>query len=240
MKVTLALMAAVAGAAWIWGGTFLGTLVVAALLDSVNPCAISVLLVTLAFLFSLGRSRNDMMKIGSFYIAGIFAVYVLVGLGILQALHVFSMPHFMSRLGAIIMIIFGLLGVINEFIPSFPIKLGIPAGAHGSLARLMERATLPGALLLGVLVGLCEFPCTGGPYLMVLGMLHDQGTYLRGLGYLVLYNLIFVSPLIVILLMAADQSVIDRLYAWKREHAHRMRLWGSIAMILLGAAIVLL
>lgn len=240
MKVILALMAAVAGFAWIWGGKFLGTLIIAALLDSINPCAISVLLVTLAFLFSLGKSRKDIMKIGSAYIFGIFAVYVLIGLGILQALHVFSLPHFMSRLGAMIMILFGILGVINEFVPSFPIVLGIPARTHGSLARLMEKATLPTAVVLGVLVGLCEFPCTGGPYLMVLGMLHDQGTYLRGLGYLILYNFTFILPLIVILLLAADQSFLDRLYILKRDHTHRMRLWGSIAMILLGLVIVLL
>src|SRR3989344_5954715 len=51
-----------------------------------------------------------------------------------------------------------------------------------AFAVLMKQASLPAAFMLGALVGVCEFPCTGGPYLMVLGLLHDQGTYLRGLG----------------------------------------------------------
>ena len=46
----------------------------------------------------------------------------------------------------------------------------------------MHQATLPAAFALGVVVGLCEFPCTGGPYLMILGLLHDRGTYTSGLG----------------------------------------------------------
>jgi len=76
------------------GGTWLLPLVaVSALLDSVNPCAFSVLLITIAFLFSLGKPRNEVLKLGGSYIAGLFLAYLLIGLGILKALHLFSVPH---------------------------------------------------------------------------------------------------------------------------------------------------
>src|SRR3989344_6331207 len=69
------------------GGKWLLPLLVAAsLVDSINPCAFSVLILTLAFLFSIGKLRSSILKIGGSYIAGIFVVYMLIGLGILQTL----------------------------------------------------------------------------------------------------------------------------------------------------------
>src|SRR3989344_875050 len=156
------------------GGQWLLPLVaVSALIDSINPCAFSILLLTIAFLFSLGRARSDILKIGGSYILGLFVIYILIGLGILQTLHIFNTPHFMAKVGASLLIALGLINLINEFFPAFPVKLKIPQLAHRKMAELMEKSSLPTAFLLGGLVGLCEFPCTGGPYLMVLGLLHD-------------------------------------------------------------------
>ncbi|KKU56475.1 MAG: putative membrane protein, partial [Candidatus Amesbacteria bacterium GW2011_GWA2_47_11] len=51
----------------------------AALIDSVNPCAISVLLLTIGFLLSLEKSRREILSIAGFYILGIFVTYILIG-----------------------------------------------------------------------------------------------------------------------------------------------------------------
>src|SRR3989338_3121118 len=156
------------------GSWLLPLVLVAALIDSINPCAFSILLLTIAFLLSLGKARLGILKIGGFYILGIFTIYILIGLGILQTLHLFNTPHFMAKVGASLLMVLGAINLINEFVPSFPIKLRIPHATHRAMARLMEDASIPTAFLLGGLVGLCEFPCTGGPYLMILGLLHDQ------------------------------------------------------------------
>ncbi len=232
-------------AAFVWnvsnGGTWLLPLViVAALLDSINPCAFSILLLTVAFLFSLGRARGEILAIGGIYLLGIFLAYMAVGLGLLGALHLFSTPHFMAKIGSALLIAFGAISIIGEFFPSFPIAPRIPHAAHRAIANLMAKISLPTALLLGALVGLCEFPCTGGPYLLVIGLLKDQATYLAGVGYLFLYNLIFVLPLVVILFIAGNAALVERVRTWQREERHAMRLWGGIAMILLGGLIFLL
>ncbi len=222
------------------GGQWLLPLVsVAALIDSINPCAFSILLLTVAFLISIGKARSGILKIGGAYILGIFIVYILIGLGILQALHLFNTPHFMAKVGAGLLVLLGLINVVNEFFPSFPIKLRIPQVAHQKMAGLMEKASLPTAFLLGALVGLCEFPCTGGPYLMVLGLLHDQGTYLVGLGYLFLYNIIFILPLAVILAIASNGKLLEKVQTWRKSETKNMRLWGGIAMVALGLLIFL-
>jgi len=213
---------------------------VAALIDSINPCAFSILILTIAFLFSIGKFRSGILKIGGSYIAGIFVVYILIGLGILQTLHLFDTPHFMAKVGALLLIALGAINLVNEFFPSFPIKLRIPHAAHRKMAELMEHASIPTAFLLGGLVGLCEFPCTGGPYLMVLGLLHDQATYLKGLGYLFLYNAIFVLPLVIILLISSDAALLEKVKSWQQKERGLMRLGGGIAMVVLGIVIFFL
>lgn len=227
---------------WVWtisnqGQWFLPLLAVSAIIDSINPCAFGILILTIAFLFSIGKNRLGILKIGGVYILGLFAAYLLIGLGILQALHLFNTPHFMGKVGAILLIVLAGINLINEFFPSFPIKLRIPHAAHSKIAELMEKASLPTAFILGGLVGLCEFPCTGGPYLMVLGLLHDRGTYLSGVGYLLLYNLIFVLPLVIIMLVASNKILLEKVNNWKKAETKHMRVLGSLAMIVLGIII---
>lgn len=219
------------------GKRLLPLVAVSALIDSVNPCAFSVLLLTIAFLFSIGKGRQSILKIGGVYVFGLFTVYILIGLGIIQTLHLFNTPHFMAKVGAILLIILGGINVINEFFPRFPIKLKIPQGAHHQMASLIDRASLPAAFLLGALVGLCEFPCTGGPYLMILGLLHDSQTYARGFLYLVFYNLVFILPLVVILLLASNPATLEKVQKWQQQEKKTMRLGGGIIMIALGLII---
>lgn len=222
------------------GKWMLPLVVVSALIDSINPCAFSILLLTIAFLFSIGKMRSGILKIGGAYILGIFAVYILIGLGLLHALHIFNTPHFMARVGATLLIVLGGINLINEFFPSFPIKLRIPGSAHAKMAELMERASIPTAFSLGVLVGLCEFPCTGGPYLMILGLLHDQVTYFTGVGYLLLYNLIFILPLVIMLFISSDKFLLKKVGEWQRQERGAVRIGGGIAMIILGIIIFLI
>jgi len=223
------------------GGKWLFPLVTAgALIDSINPCAFSVLLLTIAFLFSLGQLRARILKIGTVYVLGIFLIYLLIGLGILQTLHFFNTPHFMAKLAAWLLIILGVISIINEFFPSFPIKLKIPAASHHRMAQLMEKASLPSAFLLGGLVGLCEFPCTGGPYLMVLGLLHDKATFLKGLAYLIYYNLIFILPLVIILMIGSNRAVYDKIENWRKQKTVKMQFLSGLGMIILGIIILML
>ena len=219
---------------------FLPIVTAAAIIDSINFCAFSVLLLTIAFLFSAGKLRSGIIKIGGFYIAGIFLVYVLIGLGIMQTLHFFNMPHFMAKIGASVMILFGAINIINEFIPAFPIKLKIPASAHQKMAALIEKGSVPTAFFLGVLVGLYEFPCTGGPYLMILGFLHDRTTYIKGAAYLLFYNMVFVLPLVITLFIASNETLLGKLRVWRENKNIRIKFLSGVAMIILGVIIFML
>ena len=222
------------------GSWLMPLVLIAAILDSVHPCSFSILLITIAFLFGLQLTRKKIIQIGGTYIAGIFIAYLLIGLGILKILHIFNTPHFMGKLGAGLLITFGVLNLLNRFFPNFPIKLKIPTVSHIWMGKLMENASLLAAFGLGLLVGLCQFPCMGGPYLMVIGLLRDQVTYLSGFGYLFLYNLILIIPLAVVLWITSDRLVVDRMQEWKRTKIQSVRLWAGIAMVILGLLILFL
>ena len=231
-----------AAASIIWGlsnkGTWLLPLVLlSALLDSIHPCSFSILLITIAFLFGMQMTRKKILQIGGTYIAGIFTAYLLIGLGILKALHLFNTPHFMGKLGAALLIIFGVINIINEFFPRFPIKLKMPSASHTAMSRLMGKASFPAAFGLGLLVGICQFPCMGGPYLMVIGLLRDQVTYFTGFDYLLLYNLILALPLVVVLWVAADKTIVDKVQEWKRTNINGVRFWAGFAMVIIGGII---
>ncbi|MEK7579204.1 MAG: cytochrome c biogenesis protein CcdA [Patescibacteria group bacterium] len=220
------------------GGVWLLPLVVfSALLDSVHPCSFSILLITIAFLFGIQVSRKKILQIGGIYIAGIFAAYFAIGIGLLKVLHVFNVPHFMGKLGAGMLILFGVLNLLGALFPKFPIKLRIPKAAHASMTKLMGVASMPAAFALGLLVGLCQFPCMGGPYLMVVGLLHDTGTYTSGFGYLLMYNLILIAPLVATLTVAANPALVDKVQEWKTTQMKSVHLWAGIAMIIIGVLI---
>ncbi|MDO8593716.1 MAG: cytochrome c biogenesis protein CcdA [bacterium] len=239
----IALKFSPATSALIWnmsnGGAWLLPLVlVSSLLDSVHPCSFSILLITIAFLFGLSMTREKILKIGGVYIAGIFASYLLIGLGILKVLHLFNTPHFMGKLGASLLILFGVVNLLNRFFPNMPIKLKMPAIVHKPMASLLEKTSMAAAFLLGTLVGICQFPCMGGPYLMVIGLLHDQVTYAAGFWYLFLYNAILIVPLALVLWVAADKTMVEKMQEWKLTNLARVRLIAGVAMVLIGVLIL--
>lgn len=219
------------------GVWLLPLVLVSALLDSVHPCSFSILLITIAFLFGMQLTRKKILQIGGTYIAGIFTAYLLIGLGILKVLHLFNTPHFMGKLGASLLILFGVINILSQLFPKFPIKLKIPSISHNRMASLMEKATFPAAFGLGILVGICQFPCMGGPYLMVIGLLKDQFTYLKGSGYLILYNLILIIPLVAVLWIAADKLIVDKVQEWKKINLKGFKFWAGLVMIIIGILI---
>lgn len=215
-------------------------IIIAAFIDSINPCAFSVLFITLAFLFSLGHSRKQIIKTGLVYVGGIFLTYILIGLGILKVLTIFNIPNSMAKIGAIAIILFGVIILINEFFPKFPIKLKMPDASHGKVGELITKATIPAAFILGLLVGIFEFPCTGGPYLLVLGLLHDDASFMIGFWYLVLYNIIFVLPLLIALFISTDKPILEKLDKLRRMETKKSRVTVSLIVIVLGFLVFLI
>jgi cytochrome c biogenesis protein CcdA len=176
---------------------------------------------------------------GGLYIFGIAAVYTLIGVGILKVLSLFAIPNVMGKIGAGLLMAYSIISLINEFFPSFPLRLKIPEGSHETMAKVIHKGTMPASFILGVLVGLFEFPCTGGPYLFVLSLLHDQTTFWVGFGYLLIYNVVFVLPLILILLAATNRTVLDKVDKLRKIESKKGRIMLDVILLVVGLILIL-
>ena len=220
-------------------GELLPAVVVAGLLDSVNPCAFAVILLLLAFLFTIRQSRQRILKLGLIYIGMIFVVYFAIGLGILRVIRLSEDPHFVARAGSWILIGLGFINLLEYFYPASPIKLRMPAAAGDKTNDWLKQATVPATVGVGLLVGLCTFPCSGGIYVSIISLLNAETTLGWGVSYLALYNVLFVLPLVVILFAAGNRLVAKRWARWERENARPIRLWYGLAMVSLGAVMLI-
>ncbi|MEX2161169.1 MAG: cytochrome c biogenesis protein CcdA [Anaerolineales bacterium] len=216
----------------------LPAVIITGLIDSVNPCAFAVILLLVAFLFTLRQSRARIWQLGLVYIGMIFIVYFAIGLGLLRAIQFSTEPHFVARVGTWILIGLGVVNLIEYFFPRSPIKLHMPDWAHHRTHQLIGQASLPATITAGFLVGLCTFPCSGGIYVSILTLLNAQTTAAWGLAYLVLYNILFVLPLLLILAAVGNRTAAKAWAQWERSNSARIRLWYGVIMIGLGLVIL--
>ncbi|HOJ00988.1 MAG TPA: cytochrome c biogenesis protein CcdA [Anaerolineaceae bacterium] len=218
----------------------LPAVLVTGLVDSVNPCAFAVILLLIAFLFTLRQSRARILQLGFAYIAMIFVVYFSIGLGLLRVIRLSDDPHFIARVGSWLLIFLGSINLIEFFFPKFPFKLHMPAFVGDRTYELIKKATLPATLVAGFLVGLCTFPCSGGIYVSIITLLNAKTTQSWGLVYLLLYNLMFVLPLVIILLALGNRLVAKKWAGWERQHSLKIRLWYGLVMVAMGIIMLIL
>ena len=218
----------------------LGTVITTALIDSINPCAIGVLILLISVMIAF-RSKRDMMFYGFFYILAVFVTYVLAGFGILYFLS--SIPLYVSEYISIVVgsliIIAGLIEIKDFFWYGKGITLAIPPERAKQIHEMTKTVTLPGVILLGIFVAGVELPCTGAPYLAILLLLSQNFDFFAFL-MLIFYNIIFVLPLIVILLMVNYGFKIQQIKRWKQNNRTYMRLATGIILILLGWLLILI
>ena len=209
----------------------------AAFIDSFNPCAFGVMLMFIALVFSLYKRKSLVLLFGASYIVGIFITYLFIGLGILKAVHLFGIHGFFGYVAGALLVIFGLFHLNINFIQKWPVVRFIKS-CHipKDWKRRIEAGTILAAISLGILVGICEFPCSGGIYLGTVGLLANTATFWQGVGWLIMYNVIFVIPLIIILLFSGNKRILQIISSWQAKngsYANKVMGWVMIAMGLL-------
>lgn len=219
----------------------LGAVVFTAAIDSVNPCAIGVLILLITTLLANSRNKSRMLLIGIVYIAAVYVTYLLAGLGLIFFLS--SIPLFVSEYIAIVVgtliVSAGLVEIKDYFWYGRGFSLAISPERAKQIHDYVQRVSVPGALFLGVFVAAVELPCTGAPYLAII-LLLSQNFNLMAFLLLVLYNFIFVLPLIIILFMVYFGAKIQHIKMWKHNNRRYMRLFTGIVLILLGWMLMLI
>jgi cytochrome c biogenesis protein CcdA len=205
-------------------------------LDSLNPCAISLLLIYIALMFTLGKTRKEIAVFGLFYILAVYVTYFLLGIGLLKLFIIFDTPNLIMKIGAGLAIVFGLLNIKEYFLPNIPPHIKMPYSARQKANDIAYKADIPAAIALGALIGITEFPCSGAVYLTIIAYLQAEQTFFQGTLYLAIYNLMFVSPLILIYSLATNRIVVEKIINLQERLGRKMHLVLAALMIALGLA----
>ena len=218
-------------------GITLPLIIGSAAVDSINPCAFAVLIFLVMYLMTM-KSKKHMLTIGLVYITAIFIVYYLAGLGLLSFVHSIAITKYFYYGSACLSILFGLINIKDFFWYGRGISLAIPESKKELLNKYILRASIPAAIILGVLVALFELPCTGGVYLAIISLLADRETIWQAAAYLLIYNLVFILPLLAIILGVYYGIPPERVEKWRKSQKKLMRLAIGLVMIALGVIMI--
>lgn len=220
----------------------IGLVVTSALIDSINPCAIGVLILMVSVVLGTGKSTKRLLLLGGSYIFAIFMTYLIAGLGLV---YFFSevpivIAEYLSIAVALLVIVAGILEIKDYFWYGKGPSLHIPTKYAKKIQEMSGGATsVVSVMLLGAFVAAVELPCTGAPYLAIITILRIDFNF-AALMLMVLYNLLFVAPLIVILIMVATGTKVSSVKSWKEEKKGAMRLMVGVLLAALGWLLILI
>jgi len=183
----------------------------AALVDSLNPCSLSMLILLLSLLAASGR-RKDLLLAGGLFALGVFAAYTLLGFGLLVAVQAISEAArgLIYPLASIVTFALGSLNLVDYFrlrrgrpFESTAIRLprAIVGKSEYALRLLAEhKYVCLVAPFVGFGVSFLEFMCTGQIYLpTIVYVAGFPDLRARATAYLLLYNAVYVVPILIII-----------------------------------------
>ncbi|MCX6683203.1 MAG: hypothetical protein NTZ37_00510 [Methanoregula sp.] len=210
----------------------------AAMVDSANPCGLSVLVFLLIPMIAAG-SRRRILLVGGAYITAMFLFHLLVGIGLFSVFSLSGFSRTFALLGGAVALLLGIITIADVLRNKETFILSIPESQKGLLGNYIRIASLPAAFVLGILAGILGFSCTGGIYISILGLMGREMTIMSGLPWLILYNLVYILPLILITLLVAYGISPERVDSMRAEYKRTIRMIIGVILVVLGAVILL-
>ncbi len=238
----------------------------AGLTDGINPCAFTVIVFFISFLSLQGYKRRELIIIGLAFIFAVFITYLAIGLGLFGFLYKLSGFWLISRIFnltvGILSIILGILALYDFFkfkrtAQTEGLLLQLPQAVKNqihSLIGLHYRRTKEeggkalkvhilrlalSALIVGFLVSILEAVCTGQVYLPTITfVLKAAHLKLQALGYLILYNVMFIVPLFIIFLFALLGVTSEQFSRLLKRHLSAIKILMAILFFGLGIFLI--
>ncbi|MDP4179554.1 MAG: glutaredoxin [Bacillota bacterium] len=224
------------------------SVLMAGLINGINPCSMSMLLF---FLSLLTVKSIKILKVGFLFILGKFLAYVLLGTILFKFLSLFNLSFLnvlMKALLAIVTLILIILNIQDFFAAKVErydrIILQLPKVFRKLNHNIIKRASgfanikilLFISFFLGMIISLGEFLCTGQIYLAtIITIIHTNlQLSVQALIYLIIYNLGLISPLILLTFIVYKGKEIFDVSEAIRERLHYIKLVNAIIFCLFG------
>ncbi len=214
-----------------------------AILDSLNPCDFAVMLLLLGRLLVIGR-RQKVIWAGLCWSAGVFLVYFLIGyvfytlLGMTVGTRSLRVPYILAV--SSVAIVMGLWQMKDLLWYGKWFSIEVPESWKPMLKRVTNSVvSLPGVFIAGMVDALFLAPCTSGPYLAILSILSTTTTRVEGVFLLLLYNAIFILPMIVIALTVHfGVTTTARAERWRTAKMGKLHFVSGVVMVALGVGMI--
>jgi len=210
----------------------------AAAADSVNPCTLAILTILVGSIV-MRHGKKGALSSGLVFVGIVYISYVLIGLGIINAL-VFAG---ITELFYVIVALAALGLTIKELRCYLENKGESCPAAPGIIDKYINKIvageiSLVAIILVAIFCSFILLPCSSGPYLVILGLLAERVTT-EYIGYLLIYNFIFVLPMLFVVgLVYYGYHVLENLEEKKSKYMKHMHLFSAIIMFLLFLIII--
>lgn len=223
-------------------GLTIPAIILAAAIDSVNPCTFAVLVLLLGTLIVAERKgkKGLVLKAGLAFTIAIYISYFLLGIGVFTAIQAAGVQRPFIIAVSCLAILLGLWNMKDFFAYGKWFSIEVPKRWRPTVKRLTTSVvSIPGAFFVGVLDSLFLLPCSSGPYIAILALLSKTSSRSEGILYLLFYNLIFVLPLLIITFAVHfGYTTTARAERWRSARLGKLHLASGILMFLLGAGML--
>lgn len=213
----------------------LPALIIYGLLDSINPCV----LIMYFTLVASAVSRRESIKPAVLFIAIIYTGYLLYALGLLFLATLIPGKILIGL--AFIMGIYTIIRAGREKTPSFKCKW---CEKISFINRFMGNKYVF-VTILGLLSVIVLLPCTSGPLSGYIGLLRnyvdtlDTETLLTTIPIFLLYNILFILPLLVILILVYYMGKEKRLAQWFKENGAAVEFLIGVVLAMFSLILLL-
>lgn len=225
------------------------TVAVAGLIDGLNPCAFATLVFLIAYLAASQRRGREILAVGGAFTLGVFLTYLVVGLGLYRVLDwlgntVTTAGRWMYGLTALLcaaLAVFSFLDFLKARRGQIEdLSLSLPAALRNRTRAVIRKgqrvqAYVAAAFVTGLLISLLELACTGQIYLPTLVFVSSiPALRARALAYLILYNLTFILPLVVVFALAYFGTTSLQLGLFLKRHTATVKLGTALVFAALA------
>ena len=229
------------------------TVLSAGLIDGINPCAFATLIFFISYLTFVGRKKREILWVGLGFSGAVFATYLLIGFGILSFIQHLSFLSLFSRIVYLITIAIALILGIYSLYDYIQLKRGRPSEMKLQLPDFLKKRIhkiireesksnryFLAALASGFVVSILEFTCTGQVYLpTILFVTNIPSMKTSAVSYLLLYNLMFIIPLLIIFGAVYWGVTSEQLAFFLKKRATTIKLITSLLFFALAGILIL-
>ncbi len=226
----------------------------AALADSVNPCAFATIIILVAMMSSAKRTRREIIAVCLAFTAAVFVTYFCIGLFLYKVIFMINerggwflvVADLIYYFAFLLCVVFGLLSLWDAYKmfrgdATEEMVLQLPKAFKKRINVAMAKGVraewlMLGVFIAGVTVSFFEAACTGQVYLPTIISL-AKISFWHSMALLTWYNFLFILPLLIIFGLVFWGVTSAQLAAFFKNNVAWIRLALGIVFVLMGILI---